>query len=258
MIDKMSVLYFIGLGLSKKFLTKAALEAMQRADIIFFDSYTSISCDLTIEYLREISGKDIIIANRSVLENNSKQIIQILNEGKSVAILSIGDSMIATTHVSLAVDAKNANHEVVIIPGISVHCYIISKSMLSSYKFGRSVTLVYPYEGKLDLTTYDVIERNMMANLHTIVYLDIKDGKPMSASEAVQYLLKMEEERKHNVITMDTYIIVGQRLGCEDEEVKAMSIREALSYKFRDPPHIIIIPSKNLHYMEVEAIKCLR
>lgn len=253
----MPILYFIGLGLSKKFLTKTALEIIKKADVLIFDSYTSLSCDLTVEYLREVSNKEVIRANRNLLENNSNQIIQMLNEGKSVAILSIGDPMIATTHVSLAVEAKKIGHEVVIIPGTSVHCYIISKSMLSSYKFGRSVTLVYPYEGKLDLTPYDVIEKNMLANLHTIVYLDIKDGKPMTAKEAVHYLLEMEEQRKHNVITNDTYIIIGQRLGCDDEEVKAMTVREALNYNFKDPPHIIIIPSKNLHYMEVEAIRCL-
>ncbi|ARM76574.1 diphthine synthase [Acidianus manzaensis] len=253
----MSVLYFIGLGLSKKFLTQASVDSIKRADVVYFDSYTSISCDITIDYLKEISGKDIILANRSTLENNSTRILQILDQGKSVAILSIGDSMIATTHVSLAVEAKNRGHEIVVIPGISVQCYIISKSMLSSYKFGRAVTLVYPYEGKLDTTTYDVILNNSRSNLHTILFLDIKDGKPMSAKEAIKYLIQMEEEKQGNIITDNSWLIVGQRLGCDDEEVKSMTVKEALEYNFRDPPHIIIIPSKNLHYMEVEAIKCL-
>ncbi|AWR98321.1 diphthine synthase [Acidianus sulfidivorans JP7] len=253
----MSSLYFIGLGLSKKFLTKASIDAIKLADLVFFDSYTSISCDIDIEYLKKISGKDIILANRNLLENDSNKILHFLDEGKSVAILSIGDSMIATTHVSLAVEAKNRGHKIVIVPGISVQCYIISKSMLSSYKFGRAVTLVYPYEGRLDMSTYEVIKNNINSNLHTILYLDIRDGKPMSAREAIMYLLKMEEEKRENIITDNTWIIVGQRLGCDDEEVKSMTVKEALEYNFKDPPHIIIIPSKNLHYMEVEAIKCL-
>ena len=252
------MLYFIGLGLAKKFLTQASIDAMRKVDVLYLDSYTSISCDLNKESLEEIVGRKIILADRATLENNSKDIIRLLDEGKSVGIATVGDPMIATTHVSLATEAKSKGHDVTIIPGISVHCYIISKSMLSSYKFGKSVTVVYPYNGIIDTTPYDVIKDNSSRGLHTILYLDLKEGKPMSAKDAVSLLLQMEEIRKEGIITPDTQIIVGQRLGCEDEEVKVLTISEALEYKYKDPPHIIIVPSKNLHYMEVEALKCLR
>lgn len=251
------MLYFIGLGLAKKFLTQASIEAMRKVDVLYLDAYTSLSCDINKEYLEKLLERQIILANRSTLENNSKNIIKLLKEGKSVGIATIGDPMIATTHVSLATEAKNKGYNVIIIPGISVHCYIISKSMLSSYKFGRSVTVVYPYDKILDTTPYEVIKDNSSRGLHTILYLDLKEGKPMSAKDAISLLLQMEEIKKEGIITPNTQIIIGQRLGCEDEEVKALTISEALEYKYKDPPHIIIVPSKNLHYMEVEALKCL-
>ncbi len=251
------MLYFIGLGLAKKFLTQASIDAMKKVDILYLDSYTSLSCDINKEYLEKLLGRQIVLADRNALENNSRNIMKLLGEGKSVGIATIGDPMIATTHVSLATEAKSKGYKIFIIPGISVHCYIISKSMLSSYKFGRSVTVVYPYNGIIDTTPYEVIRDNSSMGLHTILYLDLKEGKPMSAKDAVSLLLQMEEIKKEGIITPDMQIIVGQRLGCEDEEVKALTISEAVEYKYKDPPHIIIVPSKNLHYMEVEALKCL-
>ncbi|AWR95014.1 diphthine synthase [Acidianus brierleyi] len=253
----MSYLYLIGLGLSKKFFTNKALEALKQSDIIFLDYYTSFSCDLTKEFLEKITGKEITLASRNMLENNSNEIMNLLDSGKNVAIASIGDPIIATTHVSIAVEANRKGHIVQVIPGISVHCYIISKSMLSSYKFGKSVTLVYPYDNIMDFTPYEVIKSNRALNLHTIVYLDIKDGKFMNAIEGLKYLIEMENVKKENVISMDDIAIIGQRLGCDDEKISAVKLSDLENAKLRDPPHIIIIPSKNLHYMEVEAIQCL-
>lgn len=250
----MSYLYLIGLGLSKKFFTNKALETLKQSDVIFLDYYTSFSCDLTKEFLEEITRKEITLASRNMLENNSKEILNLLDSGKNVAIASIGDPIIATTHVSIAVEANRKGHIVQVIPGISVHCYVISKSMLSSYKFGKSVTLVYPYDNIMDYTPYEVIKSNRSLNLHTIVYLDIKDGKFMNAIQGLKYLLEMENIKKENVISRDDIVIIGQRLGCEDEKISAIKLSELENVQLRDPPHIIIIPSKNLHYMEVEAL----
>ncbi|EZQ06797.1 MULTISPECIES: diphthine synthase [Acidianus] len=252
----MGDLYLIGLGLSKRFLTNASIESMKRSDVIFLDSYTSLSCDLSKDVLEEIIGKQISIVKREDLEQGYRNIIESLKT-KNVAIATVGDPMIATTHVGLAVEARKNGYNVRIVPGISVHCYIISKSMLSSYKFGRSVTLVYPYEGKTDMTTYNVIKSNQEAGLHSIIYLDLRDGKPMDGNEAINLLLSMESQRNEGVIRLDDVLVLGERLGCDEERVFALSFREAIKVNLNRPPYIIIIPSKKLHYMEVEALKCL-
>ncbi len=259
-LPKMSYLYLIGLGLSKRFLTKSTLDYLKRSDVIYFDTYTSFSCDISVEYIEELTGKRVVQATRAMLESGFKEIMAQLESGKSVAVASVGDPMIATTHVSLAVEARNRGHNVVIVPGVSVHCYVISKSMLSSYKFGRSVTVVYPYNEVVDYAPYYVIKANRELGLHTIVYLDVKDGKFMDAREALSLLMSMEEKKKENVISTDDIVVVGQRLGCDDEKVIAGSVKGIIEggLSLAPPPHIIIIPARNLHYMEVEALKCLR
>lgn len=252
----MSVLKLIGLGLSKKLITEKAIEEIKSCDIIFFETYTSLSCDITEEVIRNFNS-NVKVVDRGFIENNTREILKILGEKKSVCILTIGDPMIATTHVSLVVEAKNKGYSTFILPGVSVHCYMISKSMLSSYKFGKSVTIVYPSDNKIDTTPYNVIFENFSRGLHTMLYLDLREKKAMSANEAIKILLEMEKIENKELIRNDRIVIIGQRLGCEDEEVIALTVDQALNYKFKDPPHIIVFPTDKLHFMEVDAIKCL-
>ncbi|AOL17601.1 diphthine synthase [Sulfolobus sp. A20] len=251
----MGVLNLVGLGLAKKFITKSAVDALLNSDFIFFDRYTSKSCDINTDSLKEIlNGKDVIEANRDLLENNSKIMLNYLDNNYKVSIATIGDALIATTHVSLALDARKRGHIVNVIPAVSVHCYIVSKSFLSSYKFGKSVTVTFPYDNFIDYGPYHVIRDNKERGLHTIIYLDLKDGKAMTANDALNILLSMEDKHRMNVISKSNIVIVGARLGCENEKVIAMTVEEALNYDFGDTPHIIIIPG-TLHYMEADAIK---
>ncbi|MEM0068157.1 MAG: diphthine synthase [Saccharolobus sp.] len=251
----MSTLNLVGLGISKKFITRSAIDALANSDIIFFDKYTSRSCDISFNLLKEMfKDKTVIDADRNLLENNSSIIIDYLDKNYNISIASIGDSIIATTHVALAIEAKRRGHKVNIVPGISVHCYIISKSLLSSYKFGKSVTITFPYDGHIDSAPYTVIKDNKQRGLHTILYLDLKENKSMTANEALYLLLELEEKYKENVISNSDIVIVGARLGCDNEKIIALKIGDALKFDFGEVPHIIIIPG-NLHYVEADAIK---
>ncbi|MEM1600028.1 MAG: diphthine synthase, partial [Sulfolobaceae archaeon] len=49
----MSTLNLVGLGISKKFITRSAIDALSNSDIIFFDKYTSRSCDINFDLLKE-------------------------------------------------------------------------------------------------------------------------------------------------------------------------------------------------------------
>jgi len=42
----MGHLLLVGLGLSWKLTTPMAIEALKRSDVVYFDSYTSYSCDI--------------------------------------------------------------------------------------------------------------------------------------------------------------------------------------------------------------------
>ncbi|WP_338601709.1 diphthine synthase [Sulfolobus tengchongensis] len=254
----MSTLSLVGLGISRKFITQDAIDTLNSSDIIIFDKYTSRSCDININTLRELvkGEKTFIEADRNLLENNSKIIFDYLDRNYNLSIASIGDPLIATTHISILIEVKRRGHQIKIVPGVSVHCYIISKSLLSSYKFGKSVTVTFPYDNFVDPAPYTVIKENKERGLHTIVYLDLKEDKAMTANDAIQILLQLEEKYKKNVISKSDIVIVGARLGCDDEKVIALTIEEALRFNFGSTPHIIIIPG-NLHYMEADAIKWL-
>ncbi len=249
----MGELYFIGMGLSRSLMTNIAQDIIRRADVVIYDTYTSLSCDISPDYIRSLASGRVIEANRDLLENRSSEVIGMAKD-KAVAIATVGDPMIATTHVSMAIEARKAGVKVLVVPGVSVHCYLISKSMLSSYKFGKSVTVVYPNYGLIDTAPYSVIKSNRSLGMHTVLYLDIKDGKFMTPNEAVSLLFKMEDMKKESVIKEDDIIVVGSRLGCEDEDIVSLSLGEAKKYDFGKPPHILIFPS-NLHYMEADALK---
>ncbi len=252
----MGELYFIGMGLSRSTMTDRAKDLISKADVVVYDTYTSFSCDISLDYVKSLASGEVMEATRELLENKNRELINLAKD-KNVAIVSVGDAMIATTHVSMAIDAMNAGVKVTVIPGVSVHCYLISKSMLSSYKFGRSVTVVYPSLGIVDTTPYNVIKANKSLGLHTVLYLDIKQGKFMSPNEAVHLLLQMENMKKEMVIREEDLIVVGSRLGCNDESVMSITLREAENYDFGKPPHILIFPS-NLHYIEADALKWMR
>ncbi|MCY0859489.1 MAG: diphthine synthase [Sulfolobaceae archaeon] len=249
----MSKLLLVGLGLSSRHITNSVIETLRNVDIVMFDTYTSISCDIDAKYISKLIGKDVIEANRNLLENESRKVIELLNQGKSIAILTIGDPMIATTHVSLALQAKSVGHSVDIVPGISVYCYFISKSMLSAYKFGKSSTIVKPIDDYIDPGSYYTLEENRARGLHTLFFLE----PGLTASSGLEVLMKLEDKIKHNVISRNDIAIVGERLGCNDEKVFAATIDTIINLNLQNLPHILIIPSKKLHYIEEEALKWL-
>ncbi|MEM0263995.1 MAG: diphthine synthase, partial [Saccharolobus sp.] len=77
----MSTLNLVGLGISKKFITRSAIDALANSDIIFFDKYTSRSCDISFNLLKEMfKDKTVIDADRNLLENNSSIIIDYLDK----------------------------------------------------------------------------------------------------------------------------------------------------------------------------------
>ena len=66
-----------------------------------------------------------------------------------------------------------------VIPGMSATSLAVSLSGLQSYKFGRQVTLPYPYGDYLATSPLEMILRNLEGGLHTLVLLDLdptRDG----------------------------------------------------------------------------------
>ena len=77
----------------------------------------------------------------------------------------------------------------------------VSLSGLQSYRFGRQVTLPYPYGEYLATSPLEMIDANYVRGLHTLVLLDLDPTgmgfdppKPMQPGEAVSVLRAMVEK----------------------------------------------------------------
>ncbi len=258
-------LYIVGGGLSRDYLTRKAIEILRKADKIYIDSYTSIApgIDSKLSQDLDINPDKIIVANREVLENKSHVVIREA-ETKKVVVLVPGDPLIATTHISLVVEAKRKSIEVEIIPGVSGVYASITLTGLQFYKFGKPVTLVYPSEAFIPFTTLTTIKENIERNLHTLVLLDLRldEGKAMTIPEAIELLLYIEEkmlkEKAIDKPLIKNSLIVGvARAGLSDFRCVAGMYEKVKEQIYPPPPHSIIITAPILHPIEREALVLL-
>jgi diphthine synthase len=249
-------LVFIGLGLyDEKDISIRGLEELKEADTVFVEFYTSLMPGLSISNLEKMIEKEVQVVSRRVLEEEEGQVIfEAAKKGK-VAFLVQGDPMIATTHVDLRISAKKRGIRTRVIHGASAVSAVRGISGLQNYKFGKAVTIPFSDQGFVSETPYNVIRENKKMGLHTMCYLDIKaeEERYLTVKEALQALLKIENQKKEQVITTRTLVVGVARAGSHEPAVKAGYIEEVMKHNFGAPPHTLIVPGK-LHFMEAEAL----
>jgi diphthine synthase len=246
---------FVGLGLHDETgISLRGLEEVKTANVAFTELYTSVMPKFSIKNFEGISGKRLqIVSRRELEEENGKVILEAAKIGK-VVLLVPGDPLIATTHIALRIQATKLGIKTRIVHGASILSAVIGLSSLHNYKFGKSVTIPFPDETPSE-TPYEVIAQNKKLGLHTLCLLDIKAEKKryLTIHEGLNSLLKIENEKKKKVVTMDTLVIGIARAGSNNPIVKADFLKEMISYDFGEPPHSIVFPGK-LHFMEAEAL----
>jgi diphthine synthase len=246
-------LYLVGLGPgSGGYLTRRAMEVIMRSDKAYLDTYTSFLEPGLIEELRMILGSRLIEADRRLLEEDVLRIVKEA-EGMDVAVLVPGDPLIATTHISIIVEAARRGVKYHVIHGVSAHSALISTSCLQAYKFGKIVTI--PKSGVGVETCYRAVLENMERGLHTLILLDTADGG-LDIPSAIRMLMRVEDEVGMGLVTPDRLVICLARIGFGDEFRWAGSLAEALEGSYPPPPHSIIFPG-SLHFSEAEALKAL-
>ncbi len=257
--------FIIGIGLNdEKDITLKGLEAIKACDTVYLENYTS-KLSVPFEKLEGLYGKKVILADRNMVENNSDEILK-----DNVAFLVIGDAISATTHIDLIQRAKVKGLGVEIIHNSSI-LTAIGVTGLQLYKFGKTSSIVFSEDNWLPETPYDTIKNNN--DLHTLLLLDIKVKEPskselknntnkpqpshyMTVNEAIKTLLIIEEKRKKNIFTEDTYCIGCARIG-SDNIIKYGKAKDLLKEDFGSPLHCLIIPGK-LHFMEQEMLDLYR
>ncbi len=250
----MNELVFIGLGLNdEKGITVKGLEETKTADAVFMENYTSLMPDFSLQRFRTLCGKKIqIVSRRDLEEENGTQILHAAKVGKAVFLVP-GDPFIATTHISLRIDAEKQGIKTRIIHGISIMSAIVSLSGLHNYKFGKTVTV--PFPENFSETPYNVIAQNKKLGLHTLCLLDLKakENLFLSINQAIKMLRKVEEKKRQNVITTETIAVGIARAGGNSPTLKADFLKDLASFDFGEPPYSLIFPG-DLHFMEVDSL----
>ncbi|XP_057697274.1 diphthine methyl ester synthase isoform X2 [Corythoichthys intestinalis] len=271
------MLYLVGLGLGDAAdITVKGLQVVKKCSRVYLEAYTSI---LTVgkEALEEFYGKDVILADRDMVEQEAERILKEAEE-TDVAFLVVGDPFGATTHSDLVLRATRAG-----IPYRVVHNASVINAVgccgLQLYNFGETVSLVFWTESWRPESFYDKILQNREAGLHTLCLLDIKvkeqslenlmrgkkiyeEPRFMSASQAASQLLEIVrrrrdrgEEPRRAGLTEDTPCVGVARLGAADQKIRVATLAEMSARdELGAPLHSLVLPGK-LHPLEAEMLR---
>jgi len=247
----------IGIGLNDhKDITVNGLETIKSCEHIYLEDYTS-KLNVPIEKLQKFYEKKVILANRDLVEKNSDEIIdKAIN--KNVAFLVVGDVFGATTHSDLYLRAKDKKIQIKVIHNTSI-LTAVGQTGLELYKFGKTTSMPFFEPSFKPHSPYDVIKMNLENGLHTLVLLDIKKdlNKYMSVNTALKQFLKIETNKKDNIITEISMIVGCARLGSDNFTIKYGKVSELLEFDFGEPLHCLIIPGK-LHFIEEDMLNLFK
>ena len=245
------MLTFIGLGLCDEYdVSVRGLEAIRAADAVFLEVYTSVLTGTTIPRLEEYYGKKITPLYREDVELYPEPVLDAAAKGDAV-FLTAGDSMVATTHADIRIRAAERGIQTRIIHGASITTAVCGLCGLQNYRFGKSVSVPFPYGKWFPMTPIEVISANLAQNLHTLVFLDIQKDKEryMSISEAVDLL---EEQASRAGTRIPLYVGIA-RAGSASPVVHAGDAEEMRRFAFGAPLHIMVVPGE-LHDIEREYL----
>lgn len=252
------MLTFVGLGLyDEKDISVKGLEAVQRADLVYAEFYTSRLMGTSVEGLERFYGRKIRLLSREDVEVDPAWLEDARD--RDVTFLIGGDPMVSTTHLDLRLRAMEIGIRTRVIHSSSIVTAVSGLTGLQNYRFGRSTTIPFPYisRGKriIPETPYLVLKENLERNLHTMLFLDIQEPRYMTVNEGAELLLEMERNAGEDLLSNRLGIGIA-RAGSDDAIVKADLLPVLKDCDFGGPLHILVVPSK-LHFMEAKALVAL-
>lgn len=249
-----SELIFAGLGLSgTDGMTVKALNALKECDKIYAEFYTSTLIGTDVEDLEAVLGKKVNILYRSQVEECDDIIKDALE--MRVGFVTAGDTMAATTHVDLRIQAADLGIPVRVFHGISIFSACPTSLGLQPYKFGRTVTLPFLEQNYHPKSPYDHIMENKKRGLHTMILLDIRadELRYMTAHQAIEWLLEGEKKWGEGLIDDKTLLCVVSKAGSPEEKVFAGYPQDLLKMDVGAPLQTLVLPG-TLHFMEQYAL----
>tara|TARA_Y100000310_G_scaffold326384_1_gene391219 strand:- start:2380 stop:3108 length:729 start_codon:yes stop_codon:yes gene_type:complete len=240
--------YLIGIGMGdEKDITLRGLDAIGKCDKVFLECYTSKLVDFNIEKMKNLYGKEVLLADRELVEKKCEE--EILNPSKegNVALLIVGSPLGATTHMDLLKRAEDLDVDIEVIDNAGI-IGAVGVTGLSLYKFGRVVTI--PKENEDVVSPYEMMVENQKVGLHTLILMDINNEEGefdlMTAREGLDYLIRCG-------MSDDESVLVCGGLG-KDHEIK---FGKAAVVDVSKEPQCIIIPG-DMHFMEEESLDGFR
>ncbi|OPY38723.1 MAG: Diphthine synthase [Methanoregula sp. PtaU1.Bin051] len=239
------MLTFVGLGLyDDSDISVKGLACIAAADFVYLESYTSRLMGASVEDLERRYQKPVRLLFRKDVELHADTILKAAADS-NVAFLVAGDPMVATTHVDLRIRAEERGISTSIIHGASIASAVCGLTGLQNYRFGKSCSLPFPQKNWFPITPMEVIVKNIAQNLHTLVYLDIREERFMTIPEAIDLLETLAGKMQ---AAIPLYVGVA-RAGSEMPVVAAGMADKIREIDFGPPLHIIAVPGE-LHEME--------
>ncbi|ODV86853.1 hypothetical protein CANARDRAFT_196224 [[Candida] arabinofermentans NRRL YB-2248] len=264
------MLYLIGLGLSYETdITVRGLEIVKRCKRVYLEAYTSILMAADKSSLEKFYGREVILADREMVESGSDQILENAQED-DIAFLVVGDVFGATTHTDLVIRARELGIKFESVHNASV-MNAVGACGLQLYNFGQAVSIVFFTDSWRPDSFYNKVMENRKIGLHTLLLLDIKVKEPsikelmkgrlvyeppryMSVATCCEQLLEIEEKRGEGAYTPNTPCVAVSRLGSPTQTFKAATLKELSEYDSGEPLHSVVMLGRQVHDLELDYL----
>ncbi|XP_033109327.1 diphthine methyl ester synthase-like [Anneissia japonica] len=267
------MLYFVGLGLGDATdITVKGLETVKKCSRVYLEAYTSI-LGVEKDKLEEFYGKDVILADRDMVEQNSEEIFQNTSE-EDVAFLVVGDPFGATTHTDLILRARKEGLKYQVIHNASI-MNAIGCCGLQLYSFGETISIVFWTETWRPDSFYEKIASNKQRGMHTLCLLDIKVKEQsienlmkgnkifepprfmtvnQAASQLIEIIQKRRDAEKDLAFTEDSICVGVARVGSDTQQIVSGTIQDMTVADLGGPLHSLVIAG-NMHPIELEMLR---
>lgn len=240
-------LTLIGLGLfDEKDLSLRGIEEAKKSDKVYIEFYTS-KWHGNLKKMTQIIGNEVVELKREYLEDRSNKILEEAKNQRIVVFIE-GDPLVATTHISLILEARKQQIETKIIHNSSI-VSAVAETGLHIYKFGSTVTIPFPQKtkGKIPESVFEAIMENRKRGLHTLCLLDIiaEESKFMTINEGLDIISVILDKN-------DKVVAFAEAGG--DSTIIYDTVTNLIKRNVKNIPAVIIIPGK-LHFTEKEYLE---
>lgn len=219
----MAKFYSVGVGAGDgSYITLGALRALEKADIIAVPVKKSGEKSTALEIIRkefDTDKKEILELEFPMSSDDktrqlsrcaaAEKIISALDNGKNIAMITLGDVSVYSTCSYVHKAVKDAGHEMEIIPGITSFCAAADKAQISLCEGNESVAII-PSLKSANLEKY-------IDDFDTIVIM--KAGKD---TDAIYNILK-RHGLEHNAV-------VSSCIGMENELIEPIQRHKEYGY----------------------------